>query len=269
MKNQGSGIYKLQSKIKPERIYVGSAINFRNRLAHHKSDIRHNRHGSIKLQRHCNKYGWDDIEMVILEECDISCLLDKENYYIKLLSPYFNCLEQAGSSLGYKHTEEAKRKMSEALKGKKFSEERRLQMSLESTVKGKPLSEEHKAKISVGNKGRKHSEQARHNMSVAHIGKKPTSEANKKNSESNTGEKNHFWGKHHSDESKGKMSRSKIGLLVGERNGSSKIVLNIQTGIFYVSMNEALDSLGGTISYSSLGKMLRGDRKNKTDLIYA
>lgn len=58
--------------------------------------------------------------------------------------------------LGMKHTEEAKRKMSESHKGKIFSEETRKKMSI--SRKGKkrfPMSEEWKLKISIGKKGKK------------------------------------------------------------------------------------------------------------------
>jgi hypothetical protein len=51
-----SGIYKIQSIINPERVYIGSAISIRNRWCTHKSELKGNKHHSPKLQNHYNKY---------------------------------------------------------------------------------------------------------------------------------------------------------------------------------------------------------------------
>ena len=52
-----SGIYKIQSIIKPERCYIGSAVNIQKRWRDHKRELRNNKHSNKKLQNHCNKYG--------------------------------------------------------------------------------------------------------------------------------------------------------------------------------------------------------------------
>ena len=51
-----SGIYRIQSKIKSERIYIGSSVNIQSRWYHHLADLRKNIHGNSKLQNHFNKY---------------------------------------------------------------------------------------------------------------------------------------------------------------------------------------------------------------------
>lgn len=38
---------------------------------------------------------------------------ERENYYITTLQPEYNILQKAGSSLGYKHSEETRKKMRE------------------------------------------------------------------------------------------------------------------------------------------------------------
>lgn len=101
--------------------------------------------------------------------------------------------KQRKSHLGKKHSEEAKRKMSEARKGKigywkdkKFSKESRKKMSL--IRKGKKHSEETKKKIGLANsislkryfenggigsfKGKKHSEETRKKISILKIREK-------------------------------------------------------------------------------------------------
>ena len=55
-----SGIYKIQSKCKPDRIYIGSAINIEGRKRAHFSRLKHGYHHSIKLQRHYDKYGYEE-----------------------------------------------------------------------------------------------------------------------------------------------------------------------------------------------------------------
>lgn len=49
-------------------------------------------------------------------------------------------------------------------------------------------------------------------------------------------------------------------------NGKTKIVVNLETGIFYVSAKEASDS--HSINYSTLRQYLNGRAKNKTSLTY-
>jgi predicted DNA-binding protein (MmcQ/YjbR family) len=57
------GIYKIQSVIKPERIYIGSAKNIRIRWNIHTSNLKLNRHENKKLQNHYNKYGVNDLKL--------------------------------------------------------------------------------------------------------------------------------------------------------------------------------------------------------------
>jgi hypothetical protein len=48
----------------------------------------------------------------ILEYCDISTVIEREQYYLHNLKPEYNILEIAGSPLGRKHTEVTKLKLS-------------------------------------------------------------------------------------------------------------------------------------------------------------
>ncbi len=51
------------------------------------------------------KYGYSKFKLDILEYCKPQELTKKEQYYMDLLSPEYNVLKTAYSSLGYKHTE--------------------------------------------------------------------------------------------------------------------------------------------------------------------
>lgn len=71
------------------------------------------------------KYGLENFKLEILEYCNSDILLKREQYYIDLLKPEYNLLTTAGSSLGFKHTEEALAKF----KAREFSAETRFNLS--------------------------------------------------------------------------------------------------------------------------------------------
>lgn len=102
--------------------------------------------------------------------------------------------KQAESVRGFKHTEEAKHKISEGNKGNKGN-------------KGRKLSEEHKKKISESNKGRKASEETKQKMSESQKGRIITEETKRKMSESNKGRT----GQTCSEETKRKLSIANTG----------------------------------------------------------
>lgn len=187
-----SGIYKIQSTIKPERIYIGSAITISYRWSAHLSDLRKNKHPNKKLQRHFNKYGESDLHFSILLGCDKKDLIKIEQYFIDSYNPYFNICKNAGSVLGikrkspsketrlkqslsmkgknsYKHSNEQNKKTSQTMIGMKrktrFAEHcRKLSESLKG-LKKKPLSEEHKRQISQRFKGIKLTDEFKRKLS--------------------------------------------------------------------------------------------------------
>jgi group I intron endonuclease len=97
-----SGIYKIQSKIKPEKIYIGSAVNITNRWRQHIHYLKNNKHPNKKLQNHYNKYGETDLQFSILLGCEKNDLLKIEQYFIDSYNPWFNNRPIAGSNLGKK-----------------------------------------------------------------------------------------------------------------------------------------------------------------------
>lgn len=56
------------------------------------------------------KYGHSKFSLEILEYCRPEDVIKVEQKYINLLQPEYNILKVAGSTLGYIHTEEAKKK---------------------------------------------------------------------------------------------------------------------------------------------------------------
>jgi group I intron endonuclease len=106
-----TGIYKIVSKVHPDRIYVGSAIKFNVRFNEHRCLLKKDRHHSPKLQCHFNKYGMDDFVFEVIESFEFISkehLLLREQYYIDLFKPWFNINLKAESRMGVKMTEEQK-----------------------------------------------------------------------------------------------------------------------------------------------------------------
>lgn len=121
-----AGIYIIQSISKPERVYIGSAIDLKNRKRCHFKDLRKGNHGNAKLQRHFNKYGESDLSFEVIESGDYfnkNHLLAREQGWFIPYSyrsrdlPYFNISPIAGSRLGTSQSEEAKRKNGDAHRG--------------------------------------------------------------------------------------------------------------------------------------------------------
>lgn len=117
-----SGIYEIINII-TERRYVGSAVNIEKRWMKHKNLLDCNNHHSLKLQNAWNKYGKDNFKFEILYECDKSELLFCEQNWLDFygIENLYNICPIAGSSLGRKHSDETKRKISEIQIGKKTS----------------------------------------------------------------------------------------------------------------------------------------------------
>ena len=78
---------------------------------------------SIILQHAIDKYGLSNFSIQILEYCDQSILLEREQFYFDLFSPEYNINPTAGSRLGAKHSEVSRKKISDIRSGIIFSEE--------------------------------------------------------------------------------------------------------------------------------------------------
>lgn len=159
------GVYRI-THIDSGTTYIGRAArSFRIRWINHKSDLRRGVHSNRHLQCAWNKYGEDAFEFIILESIDsLRRLEEREQFWLDTYrargSVYNVGMIADKPTLGYNHTEEAKRKMSAA-------------------HKGVPLSEEHKHNIGKANKGRpnpmlgcKRTQETRYKISEALVGRK-------------------------------------------------------------------------------------------------
>ena len=63
------------------------------------------------------RYGHDNFTFLVLEYCTIQDLMEREQYHLDTVQPEYNILKCAGSSRGYRHTEESKQLLSSARQG--------------------------------------------------------------------------------------------------------------------------------------------------------
>jgi group I intron endonuclease len=75
------GIYIIKNNIN-NNFYIGSSKNIKNRWSVHKSKLKMNKHDNIHLQRSYNLYGKDSFSYSIIEETTIEDLLIKEQDYL-------------------------------------------------------------------------------------------------------------------------------------------------------------------------------------------
>lgn len=142
------GIYGIRNKING-KIYIGkTGMNFGDRWDSHRSLLNNGKHDNPYLQRAWNKYGPENFEFIIIEECSANDLNEREMYYIKHykdLGMAYNIHDGGDGGINL----------------------------------GKHLSEETKCKIGEKNRinglGRKASDTTKEKMSKSHSGKKYSS----------------------------------------------------------------------------------------------
>jgi len=249
-----SVIYQIQSKINGKR-YVGSAINYGSRITTHLSKLHLNKHHSILLQNHTNKYGIEDLQFSILEPVMFKeDLISREQYYIDTLKPEFNICKIAGNTLGRKLSEEAKKKVSLANKGKICSDETKRKMGAWQIGRKRP--ESTIAKMRKINLGKKVSEETKRKMSEAQKRRLPCSnETKEKISKANKG-------KIFSEEHKIKLSLAGK----GKKPITSQKIIDIKTGVIYLSISDAAKSIN--MVRETFRRKLKNIYPNTTNLRY-
>lgn len=110
-----SGIYQIKNLVNKKK-YIGSTKNFNSRKHQHLYHLRRSNHSNKHLQNAWNIYGENVFVFEILEECDVSLIIKKEQYYIDLLKPEYNIRKIAASNLGFKHSTNTKNKIKETSK---------------------------------------------------------------------------------------------------------------------------------------------------------
>lgn len=190
------------------KVYIGiTCQGIRKRWRSNGYGYKKNKHFYSAIQ----KYGWNNIEHIIIAEN----INEKDAYEleIKLIKKYKSNIHNYGynnstggekSAVGVKHTEETKKKLSEAhkdqkpsFKGKHHTEEAKKIISITSKGrpsfwKGKKLSEEHRKKLSESHKGQKMSEEAKAKMILKLKGRKFNDDVRRKISAVKKGKPSHL-----------------------------------------------------------------------------
>lgn len=179
-----TGVYRIHCSGN-KKVYVGSSVSIRQRLAVHFSALRRNAHTNRHLQNAYDKYGMDSFSADIIQICDEKSRIEFEQEWIEIYNaadPEYgmNNSWTATTTVGFKHSSETKKLLSELAKGRstdhliaywksmkgvpskskgttgqKWTDAQRLAASIsrkgrKAWNKGVPHSEEHKKKISAG-----------------------------------------------------------------------------------------------------------------------
>lgn len=125
-----SGIYAIINLING-KLYIGQSNNIQKRIRNHLILLRNGNHYNGHLQSAWNKYGEDNFDYVVLKECSV----DELDYYeIKYIAEYKTADRACGYNLGAgghrcSRSEETRKKLSIALKGREIKESTRRKLS--------------------------------------------------------------------------------------------------------------------------------------------
>lgn len=148
MSEQDIGIYRFVNMVNGKS-YVGRSKDLKHRYYQHIGLLRRGIEPCVKLNKAWKKYGEENFVYEVLCLCDESELNSMEMYYIQKYDSFangYNCTAGGDGITGYRHTDEAKKKIGEAFKGKVYSEEDRKKMS--ERQKGRHLTAQHRKALS-------------------------------------------------------------------------------------------------------------------------
>ena len=149
-----SGIYAIKIN---NNIYIGSSKNIQRRYWEHLWKLKNNKHTNYHLQNLYNKYKIDSLKLFIIEECEINFLLNREQYWIDVIKPNINKSPVAGTTLGLKLTKDQCINRRNINTGRKHSEETIKKRT--DKIKGRKYTEQHKLNISKSKLGKKRTEE--------------------------------------------------------------------------------------------------------------
>ena len=123
------GIYKLVN-LQSSKAYIGSTTDSLERNWSHLSKLNRNVHYNKELQADFNRIGAQNFEFIMIEECSVDMLHEREQYWSDEIKSKYNIRKDVKSNLGVFLSEENKKKMSinrlgsnNPFYGKKHSEE--------------------------------------------------------------------------------------------------------------------------------------------------
>ncbi len=207
------GIYTILNIINSKR-YVGQFTNIGRRIKEHMNSLLKGTHHCKYLQRSFAKHGVSGFIVEVLEKCSQAIMTEREQYWMDYYRDrgIYNEAPAAGSTIGYKHTQETLAHLSATWhKRPLVTDETRAKKSASMMGKSHPCSAETRAKISVAKTGSKMSPEQGIKISAALKGKKKSPEHVAKVAAANTGRRN-------TPETIARMSLSHRGTTVSEEN---------------------------------------------------
>jgi len=189
------GIYKITSP--SNKVYIGQSIDIERRFKHYKIMRCKDQ---VKIYNSLLKYGVDAHIFEVLELCETEQLNNRERHYQDLYDSVangLNLLYVKSEHFNGGHSEESKKKISDSLKGKTFTDEHKYKIGLSNSRRiispetiekhrlaglGKIVSAETKEKQRQSRLGSKRSEETKKKMSESakKVVKKPVSEETKR-----------------------------------------------------------------------------------------
>ena len=240
------GIYKITSPTL--RVYIGQSVNILRRWSDYKGMYCQRQ---PKLYNSFKKYGVENHKFEIIQICEKQELDELEIYYETI---YQSTSPKTG--LNDKTCGPAGRHSYETL------------LRISNKQKGKKLTDEHKEKLrlkSIGNKstlGQKQSPEtiAKRVAKITGLKRTPKQIENLRKS---------IIGFKHTDETRKNMSKAKKGKRLPKNviEKRSKIILNLETGIYYIGTKEASEQT--PLSKAAFTRRMNGYFKNNTSFIYA
>lgn len=225
-----SGIYKIVCDV-TSKIYIGSSKNLNKRWLRHLCDLRNNKHINIHLQRAFYLYGINAFTFEIIEYCDSDLLL-REQYYLDLLQPYNNGYNIGKQSSGGDNITNNPKREEIILKMKKslnrfydnMTDVERIELygnrcGDKNPNYGNRWTDDERKEMSDKKKGKCPVNKGKTNVELLGVDKAgEISKVLSKIASERIGDKNPFWNKKHTDASKEKISKSRIGKYSGNQN---------------------------------------------------
>ena len=164
------GIYKITSP--SNRIYIGQSVNIKIRFNTYKN-LKCN--SQPKIYKSFLKYGVENHNFEIIEECDINLLNERERYwqdFYNVVKSGLNCKLTKTLDLSGKLSEETKSKIGRKKENHWSWGKKRIDSSINMTLKNPMFLKENKIKVSKKLKGRKLNLETKNKMSLSRTGVK-------------------------------------------------------------------------------------------------